>query len=380
MFPQFYQTILQKYLNESQLITLKMLVWLLQCQKQVRIERLAAMLPLPIKQESRRRHIQRFLELNALSVVLIWFPIIEELLCRQIKPGSQVIVALDRTQWKENNVLMVSVIYQKRAWPIYWCLLEKEGCSNLQEQQKVLRPVIRLLRQYKLVVIGDREFHSIELANWLDRLKISFVFRQKQDTTFRENREEFKPLSSIPIRPGIRLFFPNIKLTQKRGFGRFNLAVYWKRKYKNKQEDEAWYLLTNLPDMESAIKIYRQRFGIEAMFKDCKTGGYNLEGSKANADRLVRLILLIALAMTIAWLQGQRTRLQRLETYISRTQEIGRNRKRHSNFWIGLYGYNWLIAFHECRAWVEELMSKNSYKKSFYQRGLRAMTLIEQAL
>jgi hypothetical protein len=57
---------------------------------------------------------------------------------------------------------------------------------------------------------------------------------------------------------------------------------------------DAWYLLTNLPDLESAIKIYSQRFGIEAMFKDCKTGGYNLEGSKANPDRLVRLILLIA--------------------------------------------------------------------------------------
>ncbi len=104
-------------------------------------------------------------------------------------------------------------------------MLEKEGCSNLQEQQKVLRPVIRLLRQYKLVVIGDREFHSIELANWLDRLKISFVFRQKQDTTFRENREEFKPLSSVPIRPGIRLFFPNIKLTQKRGFSDFGFWI-----------------------------------------------------------------------------------------------------------------------------------------------------------
>ncbi|WP_442947831.1 hypothetical protein [Nostoc sp.] len=45
----------------------------------------------------------------------------------------------------------------------------------------------------------------------------------------------------------------------------------------------------------------------EVMFKDCKTGGYNLEGSKANPDRLVRLILLIALAMTSAWLQGERT-------------------------------------------------------------------------
>jgi hypothetical protein len=120
MLPSFYQTFLEKYLNHSQLITLKLLVWLLQNQKQVRLERLAATLPLPIQQNSRRRHLQRFLMLNALSVVLLWFPIIEEILGKQIKAGSQVIIALDRTQWKENNVLMVSVIYQKRAWPIYW--------------------------------------------------------------------------------------------------------------------------------------------------------------------------------------------------------------------------------------------------------------------
>jgi hypothetical protein len=47
MLPQFYQRHLQKYLSESQLITLKLLVWLLQNQKQVKIERLAATLPKP---------------------------------------------------------------------------------------------------------------------------------------------------------------------------------------------------------------------------------------------------------------------------------------------------------------------------------------------
>jgi hypothetical protein len=40
---------------------------------------------------------------------------------------------------KENNVLMVSAVYKKRALPIFWVLLEKEGSSNLAEQQKVLR-------------------------------------------------------------------------------------------------------------------------------------------------------------------------------------------------------------------------------------------------
>jgi hypothetical protein len=330
--------------------------------------------------QSAATNAQRFLNLDALSVVLLWFPLIEEILNRHFKSGTQLIVALDRTQWKENNVLMVSVIYQKRALPIYWCLLEKEGSSSLAEQQKVLRPVIRLLKKYKLVVIGDREFHSIELAYWLQRENVSFVLRQKQSTTFREKRRPFQPLSSIFIHPGIQQFYTNIKLTQKVGFGRFNLAVYWKRKYRGKQEDEAWYLLTNLSDFKTAIKIYSQRFGIEAMFKDCKTGGYNLEGSKANPDKLIRLILLIALAMTTAWLQGERTVLQRQQSYVCRSQKKGRTKKRHSNFWIGLYGQNWIVAFHECQVWVEELIGSIRNKQAFYRRGLRAMALIQQTL
>ncbi|WP_114706899.1 hypothetical protein [Fischerella thermalis] len=106
-----------------------------------------------------------------------------------------------------------------------------------------------------------------------------------------------------------------------------------------------YHLLTNLADCETAIKIYKQRFGIEAMFRDCKTGGYNLEGSKANPDRLMRLIFLIALAMTSAWLHRQRTKFQKQESYICRIQEKSKTTKRHSNFWIGLYGQNWIIAW-----------------------------------
>ena len=60
MLPSFYQKYLEKYLNPAQLITLKMLVWLLQSNKNVKIERLAANLPLPILENSRRRHVQRF--------------------------------------------------------------------------------------------------------------------------------------------------------------------------------------------------------------------------------------------------------------------------------------------------------------------------------
>ena len=60
----------------------------------------------------------------------------------------------------------------------------------------------------------------------------------------------------------------------------------------------------------------------------------------SNPDKLMRLILLIAVSLTGAWLQGQRTQLQRQQPYVCRSQEEGRTRKRHSSFWIGLYGHN----------------------------------------
>jgi hypothetical protein len=36
----------------------------------------------------------------------------------------------------------------------------------------------------------------------------------------------------------------------------------------------------------AAVKAYSKRSGIEAMFKDCKTGGYNLEKCQASKKRL----------------------------------------------------------------------------------------------
>jgi hypothetical protein len=380
MLPQFYQNHLQKYLSETQVITLKLLVWLLQSQKTVKIERLAATLPLPIQQNSRRRHIQRFLNLTRLSVVILWFPLIKEIITQRIPKTKQLIVALDRTSWQSNNILMASAIYQKRALPIFWIFLSKKGASDLREQQIVLRPIIKLFKTHQIVIVGDREFHSVDLAQWLDRQGVKFVLRQKKSTTFRQKRRKFTSLSNVQVAPGQREFLSKINIPHKKGFGRFNLAVYWRRKYKTKQEKSPWYLLTNLADLETAVKAYKQRFGIEAMFKDCKSGGYNLEGSQALPDKLVRLVLLIALAMTSAWLQGEKTSTLGNSPYICRPKEAARTRRRHSNFWLGLYGHNWIVAFHECQEWVEELITSIRNKRTFYQRGLKALTQIQQAL
>ena len=163
-----YESHFRQSLTKAQYQTLKILIWLLTVQKTVRIERLAACFPLPIKYESRRRHIQRFLKLSSLKLPLFWFPVVKQIIQKEFKLGSRLILTLDRTQWKNNNFLVIAVIYKKRAIPIYWKILGKKGSSNLREQKLVIQPVLKLFYTYELVILGDREFHGLELSFWLN--------------------------------------------------------------------------------------------------------------------------------------------------------------------------------------------------------------------
>jgi hypothetical protein len=77
-------------------------------------------------------------------------------------------------------------------------------------------------KAHQLVIIGDREFHRSNWRTGYIGKKSFFVFRQKKDTTFRQNLQKFKSLSQVEISPGMKQFLANITLTQKKGFGRFN--------------------------------------------------------------------------------------------------------------------------------------------------------------
>ena len=54
----------------------------------------------------------------------------------------------------------------------------------MRKQQIVLRPVIKLFKAHQIVIAGDREFHSIDLAQWISRQGVKFVLREKKTRTF----------------------------------------------------------------------------------------------------------------------------------------------------------------------------------------------------
>ena len=65
-----------------------------------------------------------------------------------------------------------------------------------------------------------------------------------------------------------------------------------------------------------------------------------------------------------------------IQKYVGRLTESGRSIRRHSSFWIGLYGQSWVIGMEFVSEIVIELMRIRRNKLPFFQRGMRAKSFI----
>ena len=377
MMPTFYQKHLKNQLNLAEYIFLKILLNLLQSIKKVSLEKLASALPLPIKFESRRKRIQRFLSLPNLTIEKIWFPIIEELLKIYFTSDKIIYLAIDRTNWCRINLFMVSIIWDKRAFPVYFTLLPKLGSSNITEQKDIITKVIPLFNNYKVCVLGDREFCSVKLAKYLQEIDVYFCLRLKKNEFVEYQKDVWLELQKLGLVPGVSFFLKGVKVTKTGGFLGFNVALIWKRKINGVAPKEAWFILTNFESLEYAISAYQKRFDIEEMFRDFKKGGYNLEDTNVKGERFISLVLLIAIAYTGATIQGQEIKRKGVQNYVARVKEYNRLERRHSSFYVGLYGFNWVNVKNDCIDLVVTLMRLNPSKRNYYKKGINAMKLIE---
>jgi hypothetical protein len=208
---------------------------------------------------------------------------------------------------------------------------------------------------------------------------MSFCLRLKKNEFIEIKHDIWKELNNLGLSPGISFFLQGVKVTKQKGFIGFNVACKWKRKIQGIAPKEGWFIVTNLVTLELAIAAYKRRFNIEEMFRDFKSGGYNLEGTKVSNKRLISLILLIAIAYTSATIHGQQIKQKGVQKYVGRVKEYGRIERRHSSFYIGLYGQTWVNFMESCEDLVTKLIRLCRNKSKYYQRGLRAMELILSA-
>ncbi len=378
MLPSDYDKHLTSCLNKSEYVIFSILIKLLQIYRQVKLEKLAAKFPLPILFESRRKKLKRFLESDRLTIEMIWTPIIKKWIEENFKAKEVIYVAIDRTQWSMINILMVSLVVNNRAIPLYFELLDHKGNSDLESQKSILSRVLYFLEKYKIVVLGDREFCSVELARWLNAQKRTyFCLRLRKSTYIELEKETWLSLKELGLMPGMSVFYQGAKVTKTKGFSPVNIAAKWKGNYRGISTKEAWFLITNFNSLEQSIFAYKKRMGIEEMFRDFKQGGYDLEHTKLSGHRLYSLLLLITFSYSQATLIGQAIKTKGIAKYVGRVKEKNRSFRRHSDFYLGLHASDWLLSHQLFSPEFLALMQLSPHKSLNYRQGLKALSLVQ---
>jgi hypothetical protein len=377
--PQFYQTFLQSQFSPRQFLLLHALLLLVTQYRTLQIERLAQHLCLPGLAESRRRALQRFLLLPQLTMDKLWFPLVRQIFDNFFPTDRTLYLAMDRTDWRLNNLLVISLVWQQHALPLYFIFMPTLGSSFLAQQQEVIQAIQPLIKGYQVILLADREFCSVQLGNWLGEQGLGFCLRLKSNTYTQKGKEQAVALNKLGIKPGTSLFLNGVKVTKRKGFGEFNVACKWKRKYRKEVSGEGWYILTSLDNLNEAIVAYQCRWGIEAMFKDCKSGGYNLEDCRACQTRLRSLIILMMIAYSSCVIQGLVVKDRGLQKYLCRPKESAQKDRRNSTFKVGMQQQVWIGNLHLLLDIAKEMVRLAPRGSRYLQQALRAMERLEQA-
>ena len=144
MLPEFYHAHLSEKLTRSNYLLTILLIQVVQSIKEVTLESIATKLAIPIKFENRKK-VQRFLSNDKWNLDDIWLLLVVGWIQDSVNQNNVRYLAVDRTKWQSNNILMVSMIWRKRAIPICWKILDRQGNSTLESQQLVLTPVFTAL-------------------------------------------------------------------------------------------------------------------------------------------------------------------------------------------------------------------------------------------
>jgi hypothetical protein len=201
------------------------------------------------------------------------------------------LLIVDRTDWKHANLFYAAVPFRGRAVPVALIALPGPKAANHQELALLLeRAAQAIAPERTVIVLGDREFGNVPMIEVIRQRGWHFCLRFKQDTwLYAADGTAWQARDRWPS-PGGRILASGLQVTLRQ-YGPLEVATVWQP-----GEDEPWTLVSDSPASQLA-PLYRRRMGIEAVFSDLKTRGFNLEASRLrHVDRLERLAGLLSLA------------------------------------------------------------------------------------
>ena len=248
------------------------------------------------KPASNYRRIQRFFAHFDLSGDCL-----TRLILHLLPVKSDFTISIDRTNWKLGkfniNILTAGIIYEGVAFPICWSLLSKRGNSNTKERIDLMKQVLTRIPISQIrVVVADREFIGKEWFRWLDTQHIPFAIRIKENATIASGGKE------IPLRK----LFQNLHIHQQTILCKprrvYDMPVYLSAI----RLKDGFLIIASNTQGQAALDAYKKRWGIEVLFANLKSRGFDLEETHlVHEERIEKLIALLALAMSWAHIVGQ---------------------------------------------------------------------------
>ena len=333
-------------LSKTRLETLAvLLVGLANCRT-VNLSHLASQFPGDAKHESNYRRLQRFFQFVHLDG-----DVAARLIMQMLNVSRPRLLALDRTNWKlgsrDVNILVLAIVTRRFRVPLMWTLLDHAGNSATAQRIELMERYLRLFGAPSIrALLADREFVGAEWMDFLNKNNIPFVIRLKEDMLIRlvdGTQRQFRTLLRKPRRGTWEGLLTGMDASAE---NRLRCAA------KRIKGGELLIVATNMDDAERGLNLSRKRWGIECMFADAKTRGFNIEDTHmTDPDKLATLLVLVALAVT--WAYRCATRVMGRGAI----RRKGHGRREKSWFRTGLDALrNWIIHHpgHALEAWTNK--------------------------
>lgn len=258
---------------------------------------LATLLPVPGQRENLVQRIRRWLASQAVTQQCCYMPLVRQLFAQW--SGAEVALILDRTDIEDRwSLLMLALAFKHRALPLAWRLLPF-GATDAETQIALLKqvqPYLPDLQRVYITLYGDCEFRAVKVQRYCQAHHWHWQLGLKSDILFYQGSADCQPLRTIAVAPGQHRYIPAVTLTREHAFGPVNLIADWTR-----DEETPRYVVLDQPADRHAWRRGRKRFWVEPAFRDWKSYGFDLEGSKlVHPERLETLLL--AMATTTLWM------------------------------------------------------------------------------
>jgi len=259
--------------------------------RSVNLNELAAALPRAAERlDMRYQWISRLLGNELIDIGAVMTPFAREVLARAAMTSRSVVVMIDQSKVNDaHQMVMVSLRVGERALPLAWRTKKTQGAIGFADYRAALEAVAGLLPPgARVALMGDRFYGTGALIGWCRGRGWGWRLRCKQDLlVFQDGAET--TLAACFARGEHML--RDVELTEKRVLT--NVAMLHEAGH-----PEPWIIALSDPPTTWRALDYGMRWGIEAMFSDYKTRGFNLEDSQIErTDRLDRLVLVLSLAL-----------------------------------------------------------------------------------